>query len=40
MAGGELAGHDRRKTERHLIGCPDCRKHLDSLHAALGALHA
>lgn len=40
MAGGELAGHDRRKAERHLIGCPDCRKHLDSLHEALGALHA
>jgi len=40
IAGGELAGHDRRKAERHLIGCPDCRKHLDSLHGALGALHS
>jgi anti-sigma factor RsiW len=40
MAGGELVGNDRRKTERHLIGCADCRGRLASLNSSLGVLHA
>jgi anti-sigma factor RsiW len=38
--GGELTGTERRKVERHLIGCPDCRRCGASLAEALGALHA
>ncbi len=38
LAGGELTGNDRRKTERHLIVCGDCRTRLESFSAALGAL--
>jgi anti-sigma factor RsiW len=40
MAGGELTGPDRRKVERHLITCPDCRDHARSLSGALAALRA
>lgn len=40
LAGGELAGSDRRKTERHLISCASCRTHLVSLNASLNVLHA
>ena len=29
LAGDELVGCDRRKVERHLIGCPECRQHHD-----------
>jgi hypothetical protein len=36
----ELTGADRRKVERHLIVCPDCRKRQDSLAGALDVLHA
>ena len=39
LAGGELAGADRRKVERHLIVCADCRSRLASLRESLGALH-
>jgi len=35
-----LTGSDRRKLERHLIGCTDCRDRLASLCASLGALQA
>ena len=40
LAGGELTGADRRKVERHLIACPDCRRHERSLAGALGVLQA
>ena len=40
LAGGDLAGSDRRKVERHLIVCPDCREHEASLADALGVLQA
>lgn len=39
LAGGELTGADRRKVERHLIACPGCRLHRESLAGALGVLH-
>ena len=38
LAGGELAGADRRKVERHLLGCPGCRDRLESLKQSLFAL--
>src|SRR5438270_9215909 len=38
LAGGDLAGPDRRKVERHLITCPGCRDHERSLSGALGVL--
>ncbi len=38
LAGGELAGADRRKVERHLLGCPSCRDRLDVLEESLLAL--
>ncbi len=40
LTGGELTGAERRKVERHLIACPDCRRHERSLAGALGALRA
>jgi hypothetical protein len=40
LAGGELAGGDRRKVERHLLACPGCRERKASLVGALAALHA
>lgn len=40
LAGGELVGLDRRKVERHLIGCPECRQHQVALVDAVGVLHA
>jgi hypothetical protein len=40
LAGGELTGSDRRKVERHLIGCPGCRARHASLAGVLGVLHA
>ncbi|MFO0950208.1 MAG: zf-HC2 domain-containing protein [Isosphaeraceae bacterium] len=36
----ELGVADRRKVERHLIVCPDCRERRDALDATLGVLHA
>lgn len=38
LAGGELSGGDRRRVERHLIGCPACRNRLESLASSLGVL--
>ena len=38
LAGGELTGGDRRKAERHLITCGDCRSRLEALRESLGAL--
>ena len=38
LAGGELTGEDRRRAERHLIVCGDCRARLSSLRESLGAL--
>src|SRR4051794_28739469 len=38
LVGDELRGLDRRRAERHLIGCPACRQHHASLGEALGAL--
>src|SRR4051794_10101516 len=38
LIGDELRGLDRRRVERHLIGCPRCRQHQASLGQALGAL--
>jgi anti-sigma factor RsiW len=40
LAGGELVGADRRKVERHLITCPDCRRRQAATAGALGVLHA
>ena len=40
MAGGELTGSDRRKVERHLIGCAECRDRLARLNVSLGAMHS
>ena len=38
LVGDELCGLDRRRVERHLIGCPRCRRHQASLGQALEAL--
>jgi len=40
LVGDELLGLDRRRVERHLIGCPQCRLHQASLGAAVGVLRA
>jgi hypothetical protein len=40
LVGGELAGLERRKAERHLIACTDCRRERTTLARSLGALHA
>lgn len=40
LAGGELAGSERRKVERHLIACGACRSRREALAGALGVLHA
>ncbi len=39
LAGGDLPGLDRRLTERHLIGCADCRRELEALRDTLDVLH-
>jgi hypothetical protein len=39
LAGDDLVGPARRRLERHLIGCPDCRLRLASLQGALTVLH-
>jgi len=38
LAGGELGIEERRKVERHLIACPDCRERRDASTSALAAL--
>lgn len=38
LAGDDLQGLDRRRVERHLIGCPHCREHQASLVQALETL--
>jgi len=38
MAGDELQGPDRRRVERHLIGCPDCRAQQVGVGQALEVL--
>jgi anti-sigma factor RsiW len=40
LAGGELLGLDRRRVERHLIGCARCRQDREALGQALDVLHA
>src|SRR4051812_18082382 len=39
LTGDELVGLDRRRVERHLIGCPECRQHRVALANALEILH-
>ncbi len=39
LAGGELLGLERRRVERHVLGCPSCRDRLDRLRDALATLH-
>src|SRR5262249_43966282 len=38
LVGDDLRGPDRRRVERHLIGCPHCRQHQTTLRQALEAL--
>lgn len=38
LAGGDLLGFERRRVERHLVGCPECRRQLASMQAALDVL--
>jgi len=38
LAGDDLQGLDRRRVERHLIGCPQCREHQTSLGRSLDVL--
>jgi Putative zinc-finger len=38
LAGGDLGVEERRKVERHLIGCPGCRGRRDASAGALAAL--
>jgi anti-sigma factor RsiW len=40
LAGGELGVEDRRRVERHMIGCPDCRDRREGSEVALSALRA
>jgi predicted anti-sigma-YlaC factor YlaD len=40
LAGGELWGAERRRVERHLIGCASCRAQKAAVTSALTALHA
>jgi anti-sigma factor RsiW len=40
LAGDELAGSERRRVERHLLGCSDCRQRRVVLTNALDVLHA
>lgn len=39
LAGDDLLGPDRRRLERHLIGCPTCREHLGNHQQSLARLH-
>jgi len=38
LVGDDLRGLDRRRVERHLIGCPQCRQHQAALGQALETL--
>jgi anti-sigma factor RsiW len=38
LAGGELTGIERRRAERHLITCGECRTRMESLQETIGAL--
>jgi anti-sigma factor RsiW len=38
LVGDELRGTERRKVERHLIGCDDCQVRLHSLRVAIESL--
>jgi Putative zinc-finger len=38
--GGELEGSERRKAERHLLACADCRRERATLARTVGVLHA
>jgi anti-sigma factor RsiW len=40
VVGDDLRGPDRRRVERHLIGCPQCRQHQTALGQALETLRA
>jgi anti-sigma factor RsiW len=40
LAGGELGIEERRRVERHLIGCPGCRDQRDASSDALTALRS
>jgi len=40
LAGGELGIEERRRVERHLIGCLGCRDHRDASTDALAALRS
>jgi anti-sigma factor RsiW len=40
LAGSELMGLDRRRVERHVLGCAKCRDRLAAHTRALDALHA
>lgn len=40
LAGGELLGHERRRAERHVIGCASCRGRLASHRESLDALRS
>jgi len=40
LAGGELGVEERRRVERHMIGCPDCRDRREGSEDALAALRA
>ena len=40
LAGGELGGLERRKVERHMVGCADCRGRRDASLGALAALRS
>lgn len=38
LAGGDLAGDDRRRVERHIITCASCRQHREALDASVNLL--
>lgn len=40
LAGAELHGEERRRAQRHLIGCPSCRATLAAHERALAALQS
>lgn len=40
LAGNDLLGSERRRVERHLIGCPHCRGRKEALESAFGVLQA
>lgn len=40
LAGNDLIGSERRRVERHLIGCPHCRGRKEALQSAFKVLRA